>query len=82
MDEISFAIIAITVALVAVFLPLAFQTSATGRLFVEFAVAVAGFGRDFRIRGAVTFADDVRANSSPRRSSSTTILFSASSNAF
>ena len=29
------------VALVAVFLPLAFQTSATGRLFVEFAVAVA-----------------------------------------
>jgi multidrug efflux pump len=42
MGEISFAIIAITVALVAVFLPLAFQTSATGRLFTEFAVAVAG----------------------------------------
>lgn len=42
MDEIGFAIIAITVALVAVFLPLAFQTSSTGRLFIEFAVAVAG----------------------------------------
>ncbi len=42
MDEISFAIIAITVSLVAVFLPLAFQTSTAGRLFVEFAVAVAG----------------------------------------
>lgn len=42
MDEIGFAIIAITLALVAVFLPLAFQTSTTGRLFVEFAVAVAG----------------------------------------
>lgn len=42
MEEIAFAIIAITIALVAVFLPVAFQTSATGRLFIEFAVAVAG----------------------------------------
>ena len=42
MDEIAFAIIAITVALVAVFAPLAFQRSQTGRLFIEFAVAVAG----------------------------------------
>ncbi|KAB2660078.1 MAG: efflux RND transporter permease subunit [Verrucomicrobia bacterium] len=42
MDEISFAIIAITASLVAVFLPLAFQSGQTGRLFVEFAVAVAG----------------------------------------
>ncbi len=42
MEEISFAIIAITVSLVAVFLPLAFQRSTTGRLFIEFAVAVAG----------------------------------------
>jgi multidrug efflux pump len=42
MDEIAFAVIAITVSLVAVFTPLAFQTSATGRLFIEFAVAVAG----------------------------------------
>lgn len=42
MDEIAFAIVAITLSLVAVFLPLAFQKSATGRLFTEFAVAVAG----------------------------------------
>jgi multidrug efflux pump len=42
MDEIGFAIIAITISLVAVFLPLAFLTGQTGRLFVEFAVAVAG----------------------------------------
>src|SRR5688572_15153870 len=41
MDEISFAIIAITISLVAVFTPLAFQTSTVGRLFVEFAVTVA-----------------------------------------
>ena len=42
MEEISFAIIAITISLVAVFLPLAFQKSATGRLFTEFAVAIVG----------------------------------------
>jgi multidrug efflux pump len=42
MEEISMAILAITFSLVAVFLPLAFQSGQTGRLFVEFAVAVAG----------------------------------------
>ena len=42
MEEISFAVIAITISLVAVFTPLAFLKSTTGRLFVEFAVAVAG----------------------------------------
>ncbi len=42
MEEISFAVIAITVSLVAVFTPLAFQKSTTGRLFIEFAVAVSG----------------------------------------
>jgi multidrug efflux pump len=42
MEEIAMAVIAITVSLVCVFLPLAFQKSATGRLFIEFAVAVAG----------------------------------------
>ncbi|MBP9854145.1 MAG: efflux transporter outer membrane subunit [Candidatus Omnitrophica bacterium] len=40
MKEIGFAIIATTVALVAVFLPMAFQTSDTGRLFIEFAVTI------------------------------------------
>ncbi len=42
MREIGFAIIAITVSLVAVFVPLAFQKTATGRLFIEFAFALAG----------------------------------------
>jgi multidrug efflux pump len=42
MEEISFAVIAITISLVAVFAPLAFLKGTTGRLFVEFAVAVAG----------------------------------------
>ncbi|MDQ3624002.1 MAG: efflux RND transporter permease subunit [Verrucomicrobiota bacterium] len=41
MEEIAFAILAITFSLVAVFLPLAFQTSTTGRLLIEFAVTVA-----------------------------------------
>ncbi len=42
MREIGFAIIAITISLVAVFIPLAFQKTATGRLFIEFAFALAG----------------------------------------
>ncbi|MCB0358924.1 MAG: efflux RND transporter permease subunit, partial [Bdellovibrionales bacterium] len=42
MAEISFAVIATTVALVAVFLPLAYQSSVTGRLFTEFAVTICG----------------------------------------
>jgi hydrophobe/amphiphile efflux-1 (HAE1) family protein len=42
MEEIGFAIIAITVSLVAVFVPLAFQKTAAGRLFIEFAFALAG----------------------------------------
>ncbi len=40
MKEIGFVVIATTIALVAVFLPMAFQTSVTGRLFIEFAVAI------------------------------------------
>ncbi len=40
MKEITFAVIATTVALVAVFIPLAFQSSTTGRLFIEFAIAI------------------------------------------
>ena len=42
MDEIAFAVIAITLSLIVVFLPLAFLKGATGRLFIEFAVAVCG----------------------------------------
>src|SRR2546422_939495 len=40
--EIGFAVIATTIALVAVFTPLAFLRGATGRLFNEFGIAVAG----------------------------------------
>ena len=40
MDEISFAVIATTLSLVAVFLPLAFVGGITGRLLLEFAVAL------------------------------------------
>ncbi len=40
--EIGFAVIATTIALVAVFTPLAFLKGSTGRLFNEFGIAVAG----------------------------------------
>ncbi|MEM0966979.1 MAG: efflux RND transporter permease subunit [Verrucomicrobiota bacterium] len=41
MKEITFAVIVTTVTLVAVFLPITFQTSDTGRLFIEFGVTLA-----------------------------------------
>jgi multidrug efflux pump len=41
-NEIGFAVIATTIALVAVFTPLAFLKGSTGRLFNEFGIAVAG----------------------------------------
>ena len=40
--EIGFAVIAMTLTLTAVFAPLAFATGRTGRLFIEFALALAG----------------------------------------
>jgi multidrug efflux pump len=40
--EIGFAIVAMTLTLVAVYVPLAFQTGYTGRLFIEFALTLAG----------------------------------------
>lgn len=42
MDEIAFAIVTITLSLVAVFLPLVFIEGFVGRLLLEFAVALAG----------------------------------------
>ncbi|MCW5624816.1 MAG: efflux RND transporter permease subunit [Burkholderiales bacterium] len=39
--EIGFAVIAMTITLAAVFVPLAFQTGNTGKLFMEFALTVA-----------------------------------------
>jgi len=41
MDEIAFAVVAATVSTMAVFLPLAFLTDQTGRLFREFGITVA-----------------------------------------
>jgi len=41
MQEISFAVVAASVSVIAVFLPLAFLTGTTGRLFREFGIAVA-----------------------------------------
>jgi multidrug efflux pump len=40
--EIGFAIIAMTLTLAAVYVPLAFSTGRTGRLFIEFALTLAG----------------------------------------
>jgi multidrug efflux pump len=40
--EISFAVIAMTITLAAVYAPLAFSTGRVGRLFIEFALALAG----------------------------------------
>ena len=40
--EIGFAVVAMTLTLVTVYAPLAFATSRTGRLFIEFALALAG----------------------------------------
>lgn len=40
--EIAFAVVAMTITLAAVYAPIAFQTGRTGRLFVEFALTLAG----------------------------------------
>jgi multidrug efflux pump len=40
--EIGFAVVAMTLTLAAVYAPLAFSTGRTGRLFIEFALALAG----------------------------------------
>jgi multidrug efflux pump len=42
MKEISFAVVAMTITLASVFVPLAFTPGRTGRLFVEFALALSG----------------------------------------
>ena len=42
MKEIGFAVVAMTLTLVAVFAPIAFSTGKTGRLFTEFALTLAG----------------------------------------
>ncbi len=41
-NEIAFAVVAMTLTLVAVYAPMAFATGRTGRLFIEFALTLAG----------------------------------------
>ena len=62
MDEIAFAVIAATVSTVAVFLPLAFLTDKTGRLFREFGITVATAVGDLGLRRAHAVADALRAH--------------------
>ena len=57
--EISFAVIAMTITLAAVYAPIGFMTGLTGRLFTEFAWTLAGAVHRLRLRGAHAFADDV-----------------------
>ena len=58
--EIAFAVLATTIALVAVFTPLAFLKGSTGRLFNEFGIAVAGSVIISGLRGPDAHADAVR----------------------
>ena len=62
MDEIAFAIIAITFSLVAVFPPLAFQTSADGPVVHRVCRDGRGVGHHLGVRRADADADDGRAH--------------------
>jgi hypothetical protein len=64
--EIGFAIVAMSLTLAAVYVPFAFQTGRTGKLFVEFALTLAGAVVIFRLRGADAVADDELAPAAPR----------------
>jgi len=57
--EVGFAIVAMTMTLVAVYAPLAFAPGRTGRLFTEFALALAGGGGGVGHRGVDLVADAV-----------------------
>ncbi len=60
-QEIGFAIIAMTLTLASVFAPLAFATGRTGRLFIEFALTLAGAVHGLGLHRADALADDVLA---------------------
>ena len=59
--EIGFAVVAMTLTLASVFAPLAFATGRTGRLFIEFALTLAGAVLVSGLRRADAVADDVLA---------------------
>jgi multidrug efflux pump subunit AcrB len=68
MDQIAFAVIAATISVIAVFLPLAFLTDKTGRLFREFGITVAGAVGISGIVAPHAVADALRARAqAPRR---------------
>ena len=64
--EIGFAVVAMTLTLASVFAPLAFATGRTGRLFIEFALTLAGAVHGLGLRRADADADDVLAAAAPR----------------
>ena len=64
--EIGFAVVAMTLTLASVFAPLAFATGRTGRLFIEFALTLAGAVHGLRLRRTDADADDVLAAAAPR----------------
>ena len=57
-----------TITLAAVYAPVAFMTGRTGKLFVEFALTLAGAVIVSRLRRAHPVADDVLAAARTRRS--------------
>ena len=61
-QEIGFAVIAMTLTLAAVYAPIAFAPGRTGRLFLEFALTLAGAVLDLGLRRADADADDVLAS--------------------
>ena len=64
--EIAFAVVAMTITLAAVYAPLAFATGRTGRLFIEFALALSGAVLVSGLRGPDALADDVLEAPAPR----------------
>ena len=64
--EIGFAVVAMTLTLAAVYAPLAFTPGRTGRLFTEFALALAGRRGGVGLCGAHAFAHDVLQPAAPQ----------------
>ena len=69
-QQIGFTIVSLTVSLIAVLIPLLFMGDIVGRLFREFAVTLERHDPGLGGRLADADADDVRANSAPRRRAS------------
>ena len=56
-----------TITLASVYAPIGFMTGRTGKLFTEFAWALAGAVLVSGLRRAVAVADDVQQDAAPRR---------------